>query len=83
MVTNFPPTGARIQHEFTFIYYSDVETNGQANLNPTQDYVNIESDFGTWTGAWGLKIGETNFVSSNAKDSEWKPGMYFYRFSGD
>jgi hypothetical protein len=80
-VTNFPPIEVRINHEFTLIQYAAAETNGQAILNPTQDYVNVECDFGL-IGSWGLKIGETNFVSSNSKDSEWKPGIYFYRFSG-
>jgi len=81
--TNFPPITTGINHEFTSIYYADAETNGQTKLDPTQDYVNVECDFGAWTGAWGLKIGETNFVSANPKASQWKPGIYFYRYSGD
>lgn len=81
--TNMPPVEAGIHHEFTSIYYAEAETNGHAKLNPDKDYVNVDCDFGAWTGVWGLKIGETNFVSLNPKDSEWKPGIYFFRFGGD
>jgi|GEM_PF-4781938 hypothetical protein len=79
--TNFPPTKVGIHHEFTSIYYAEADTNGKAKLNPATDYVDVACDFGAWTGMWGMKIGETNFVLTNSV--AWKPGIYFYRFGGD
>lgn len=79
--TNIPPVEIAIHNEFTSIYYAETETNGHAIMNPEKDYVMIECDFGAWTGTWGIKIGETNFVSTNS--AAWKPGIYFFRFGGD
>jgi hypothetical protein len=79
--TNFPPIGVGIHHEFTSIYYAEADTNGKAKLNPTTDFVEVACDFGAWTGMWGIKIGETNFVLTNSV--AWKPGIYFFRFGGD
>jgi len=59
---------------YIWIYYEN-ETNGQASLNPTQDYVGI-SWGSAWLGSWGLKIGDTNFIC-NSSDI-WKPGIYFF-----
>jgi hypothetical protein len=83
MQTNKPPVGITMHNEFTSIYYANAETNGQAKLDPTQDFVDVAWDFGAWTGIWGIQIGDTNFVGRSEKPQKWKPGIYFYRGGPD
>jgi hypothetical protein len=72
-VTNKPPAGIPISGRFprVFVVYDRLSESYHVGFLWGSGF----------SPGWGMEIGDTNFVSTQERTTEWKPGIYFFRGS--